>query len=370
MSQPNWLRLLLVLALATVSLLLYGRMPQYRLVGPELLVNGDLNEGLDHWQAYGAVSPVDGALQIRNGDPKLIAGIDERIAAPAPGYVGFAADARAVAVTPGGRDWRAARLILASVDLSGNARWSIFHTMVQLAGTHDWQRYEQVFRVPPASSGLLVSAQLYMATGTFEVRHLSVRRAEPRSAFIWASRTLLAIWVISGLWIVWPLLRRAWQEPVIALVVLVGVAIGIATQMPHSAKTELLLLLRTVEDQAESLLHTSPTPPVAASTPAPLVAAHVAELRVSWGGLDKAGHYLMHVLLGFVAIWAFRRQSRLVVLLCLGVFAGLTEVLQNFAIERDPLLSDAMINAAGVLTGAAAALAILWLHQTTRRKRL
>ena len=71
----------------------------------------------------------------------------------------------------------------------------------------------------------------------------------------------------------------------------------------------------------------------------------------------------MHVLLGTATLWAFRRQSKATVLFCLLGFAGVTEVWQNFAIDRDPLLSDALINMSGTLTGALFALAALRLLQ-------
>jgi len=96
--------------------------------------------------------------------------------------------------------------------------------------------------------------------------------------------------------------------------------------------------------------------------------AVAAEARVTWNGLDKFGHYMMHVLLGAVAFWAFRRQSKLLLLVCLLAFSGVTEVWQNFAVDRDPLFSDALINMAGVLTGALATLTARSLARLAHRR--
>jgi VanZ family protein len=190
-------------------------------------------------------------------------------------------------------------------------------------------------------------AQLFSATGTLEVRQLSLRRAEPLPAFLWVSRSMLGLWVVAGLWVVWPLLAAAARDRRIAAVVLVGLAIGCATQMPNTEKTELLLLLRHAEARIMAELQRAPS-----AADATAAEDGLAERQVSWQGLDKLGHFLMHVGLGMATLWAFRRQSRALVLSCLLLFSAVTEVWQNFAIDRDPLLSDALINMGGALTGA------------------
>ena len=195
------------------------------------------------------------------------------------------------------------------------------------------------------------------------MRHLSVRRAEPLPAFLFASRALLGLWVLAGLWIGWPLFAAAGRDRRIAAVVLVGLAIGVATQMPNVGKTELLLLFRDAEERVAALLQKAPTITGAGGPTAQAAVNEIkaAEAQFSWHGLDKIGHFLMHVLLGMATIWAFRRQSRATVLLCLLLFSGVTEVWQNFAVDRDPLLSDALINIGGALTGALLTLAALQL---------
>ncbi len=365
-----WRRLAIVVVLAAASVMLYRWAPQYRLVGEELLQNPDFAAGLDFWRSSGRVDAVEGTATLRNDVQGRIVGIVQNLANPAPGYYSFAGEVRPIAVVRGATGGNAARLVLASVDPAGDAHWEIPHTVVSLVGSGDWRRYAEVFKVPPASSAIWVIAQLFSATGTLEVRHLSVHRAEPLATFQYASRILLGLWIVAGFWIAWPLLAAARRDHRIAAVMLVGLAIGIATQMPNSAKTELLVLIRGVENRIGPVLQRPPTAAESSgqtpATSAPVTltaAASAAEFRHAWHGLDKFGHYLMHVCLGMVTLWAFRLQPRAVVLLCLLCFSSVTEVWQNFAIDRDPLLSDAIINIGGALTGAVLTLVLLRLRK-------
>jgi len=353
-------RLAVAALLAVASLALYGWAPRYRLVGDELLRNANFSAGIGGWQSGGDVTIAGGTATLRNSEASRIIDIDQRIADPAPGYYSFSAEVRPEGVVRGPHHENAARLVFAAIDAAGNAHWENPHTVVALVGTGGWRRYARVFPVPPKSSALWAIVQLYAATGTFAVRDLSVRRAEPLLAFTLASRALLGLWVGAGSWIVWPLLRAVRRDPRSALVAAVVLGIGVATQMPNPAKTALLLWVYDSGQRVEALLHAPPAVVASAGGEAGPAAVKAAEARFSWRGLDKLGHFLMHVLLGLVSFWAFRRQSRVLVLLCLVCFAGVTEIWQNFAIDRDPLLSDAAINIGGVLTGAA--LMLIWLR--------
>ncbi|HYM30670.1 MAG TPA: VanZ family protein [Candidatus Cybelea sp.] len=343
MPRPVVIRLIAVIVLAAASLALYGFMPAYRDTGVTVLAPGDFGA----WSHDASTSANGGALTIRNADTGRIVGAERRVKAPFARYVRLRAELRSSDVILGANAAQGGRLLLAAVDFAGHVRWDLPHVLTQLKDSRDWAAYSAVFAVPEAAPELLLAAQLHRASGTLEMRNVSVIAVTPDRAFTLLSRSLLVLWIVCGLWILFPLAVSARAEPASAGVILVGVAILIATQMPDTDKTALLQIMRDVE-------HAVARPFGGASVGATVASAPVMhELALMWHGIDKLGHFLMHVLLGAVAWLAFRREHPVLVLVCLLAFAGSTEVLQNFAIGRDPLLSDAAINAAGVLAGSA-----------------
>lgn len=356
-----WWRLALVGMLAAATLLLFTMVPRYGDGGPELLVNGDFAAGLKGWQAVGArVAPGTGEAGIANAAPDGYAGITQPVAAPPPGFYRLSAELRSEAVRAGWRDWQRARLLLVVLDRAGQPQWNRQHMAALFAGSHDWRRYQRVFAVPAANGGMLVAAQLSQASGRLDVRHVSLRRVQPLASFAVLWWVLLGAWLLGGLWIATPLLRAARRERRLLPVLGLGAAILAGTLMPHQDKDGL-------QHQISSLAAPLLPGRVASLVAAPSLPAGVTALLARdpyLPRLDKIGHYLSYAALALAVVLAYGRAWPLVLYLL--VCAGTTEVLQNFARARDPLLSDAMINSAGVLTGVVLALAVMWLRRGGR----
>jgi len=83
----------------------------------------------------------------------------------------------------------------------------------------------------------------------------------------------------------------------------------------------------------------------------------------AWPVAQKAMHFLLFVVLALAALWARPDDPWLALVGYLALFAAICEVLQLFALDRTPLLSEAGINLAGVAVGTGC---MAWL----RRRRL
>jgi len=410
-------RLALAVLLAAATLFLYLGVGRFALTGPELLPSppgaaapdgSEIQHG--GWRIRGDVG-VQGAghVHLRNGEPSGQASLFRLLPVPAgASHLALSAEIHLRDVV-GGRDlWHRARIILPSRPAGGDVtswRYDLPHTLVRRQGSADWTRVEEVFEIPPGSE-VLVSLQLLHATGSFQVRDLSLRAAVEKPWFPPLQIALVLLWLAAAAWILWPVLRpilaalgqgrpsRQHLRVVAALAVALALVGG--ALLPADAKQQLRDLVPDIrfgsatsdlsrgeppaaaEYRVEDGQHpepvTGPSQPVLAPSDS-LTPDFLAPHRLRWLIVDKGGHVAGFALLAFLACWAaagsggLAAWDRVALISALVGLAALTEVWQVMAMDRGASRDDVAINLVGLALGAMLwAVPVLGLRFLSRRR--
>jgi hypothetical protein len=258
-------------------------------------------------------------------------------------------EARSADVVPGAKRWETARVVLVPLTSEGKARHDVPHMLASLNGTTPWTKFEHVFRVPEENVAVSVVVQLLNASGTLEVRSLSLRSAIENPANTKWRHVLMLTWLIAGLWIAWPLLRTAHRNIGRKEVLVIGSILLVGILMPASVKEAMtpswLLPEREERGPFRADLQTA--------------APFRYELLPTDLNIYKLAHLSLFALIGYLLI--SRRPYGIPITAQIGIialFALATESMQVLASGRDGSLSDVLIDMIGVSCGLLAAAAI------------
>ncbi|MBC8239585.1 MAG: VanZ family protein [Alphaproteobacteria bacterium] len=358
---PAQSRLLLVLALVAATLAMFTLIDRYQVRLPQILLNGDFSDGLSDWQAAGQGAQLQldqGVLRIRAEAPGQSIGLRQTIERdPSVDRVRLSAWVRHTGISAGRYTWNAMRLLLVQKDGKGNDLWELPHVVAQERGDGPWRHVSRVFWLPPRVKAMEVTAVLSRVTGQMQVRDLTLAVLREHTAFTFARYGLVAVWLFTVPWLVWPLFRRGpGRRGRLALTVL-AVIILAGALTPHAAKNQ---LHRLVDEMAQSFKaeqgqvapgKADPAAPTAASaTSADDNGLPISEI---WRMGHKLGHVVLFTLLALAAALTLRRQSwwRLSLYLC--VFAVAAETVQLLSLDRTSQVTDAGLNILGVISGLA-----------------
>ena len=347
MTPPAASRIAVLALLSLATVVLFGLVASHRAIGPELLANRDFSAALAGWHRLGDVGADAGVAALANRTGAPVAALYQDLWVEAGTLLRIECEIKVAGVAGGKARWQRPRLLLVTFDRRDQPRWQVTHMAAAPTGNSDWTRYQVVARVPRGNPHILAGAQLAAASGRMWLRHFSLRPVEPDPRFQWLRNALLALWLPALVWTAWPVARSAFAVRGGAALIAVAAAIAVATLMPQPAKLALLGLAGELERAIAAGIGWPASGPVAAAG----AAAFAGDL--SWSGqyLDKIGHFLIHLILGATVALLYWRQRPWPILGYLVVFAGLSEVLQNFSIDRDPAMSDALINCAGLMLG-------------------
>jgi len=330
---------LLLLAIGTI--LFFNLYEKYVVIGPELIRNAHFDNNLAEWEhsRYG-ISPlipsVDG-IRLHSEAPSMVIQISQFI----PGaerypLLRISCDTKTHNVSEGQKQWMTARVVL----VSHKPKYYLTHTLVNLHGTHNWERHEAVFAIDANTSRISVSTQLTQATGTLWVKNLSLRPITVSASFYKFRNAIILLWATTILWLTIPLARSAFGNKHRTTIIALALAITFGVLMPESLKEHIGSAL--FPSMAESPVK---SPDSATFKFTPLLPA--ADIYIY-----KAGHFLLFAML---AVAAFYRKpyppSRAQMLGYLVLFAFVTEVLQLLVAGRSAQLGDVLIDSAGIVTG-------------------
>jgi hypothetical protein len=351
-------RIVLLVLLSLGTILFSTTYPQHEVFGENLLQNPLFQENFLNWQMQrgDSVSTHDGILKLSNPDKnnnRSIAAIQTVAVPSGQRLLYLTCEARALDVVPGAKPWETTRVVIFPLTSEGAPRYDVPHTLALLNGTTPWEKFGQIFRVPAENAAVSVFIQLLNASGTLEVRSITLRSAiENPSYTIWRHALMLA-WFIAGLWAIWPLLRTAHREIGRIGILVIGSMILVGVLMPASVKRAI----------TPSWL----LPP--RETPGPFRADFFSvavpfrfDLLPSELNIYKLVHLLLFALIGFLLIT--RRPYGIPIRVQIGIialFALATEAMQILASGRGGSLSDVLIDLFGVSCGLLAA-AILQRH--------
>ncbi len=327
---------------------------RYEIIGDNLLQNPQFHDDFLGWQVQGrdSVAAQEGILTLSNpvkNDSSPVSAMQTMAVPPGQRLLFLSCEARATDVVPGAKRWETARVVLVPLTSEGQARHDVPHMLASLYGTTPWAKFERVFRVPEENATVSVVVQLLNASGTLEVRSISLRSAIENPANTKWRYALMLAWLIVGLWIVWPLLRTAHRHIGRTGVLVIGSILLVGVLMPASVKEALTPSYLLSEREAQGPFR------VDLQTASPFRY----ELLPTDLNIHKLAHLLLFAAIGYLLI--ARRPYRIPIsaqIGIIGLFALATESMQVLASGRDGSLSDVLIDLIGVCCGLLAAAAI------------
>jgi len=172
--------------------------------------------------------------------------------------------------------------------------------------------------VPDKATDLRFSVQLLGTTGKVFIRGASLALVEPDPCMVLFSKVLLFVWLLVGLWCLWPLffVRRGYA------VFLLGSGVFLLMLMPSSYKSTLL-----------SWFFSNMT---------------LIEPWDVFTDVSMFGHFLAYAVFSLFCFTLFWQRFWLVFFVLLNL-AVISEILQNFSLGRHARLEDVVVNLSGVL---------------------
>jgi hypothetical protein len=344
-DHPFLTAALAIIVLTTATLVAFTILPRYAPIGPELLRNASFAEGLDGWQVdrdSGSVAVREGMAVLRNEVPGGFVGLSQKIPLHvAPSAFLFSATVASDDLRRGREPAHTGRVqLIAQGPSDGVDRKR--HLLVQVLGTQRWNTYSTTISLDDGVASIAAHVQIREATGILSVRDVSLMPLVERPSALVMSSIILVGWVLCYGWIGLNVLRilrtgAAKAFAAVGLVVLVGGMFA-----PNEVKHH---VLGTVES---ALL-------VALIDPAFLAAEALGiELRdpglMRLMVLDGLWHSLAFAVLTLAALRIRPDDGLLHQIVWLSIFAGGTEVVQFYAVDRLPSYLDLAFDIAAILS--------------------
>jgi hypothetical protein len=337
MVTPSALRSTAV-ALITATIVLFGLVERYEVIGAQLLIDPDFVLDTNAWEAWrkeGTIERSTGMISLDGTGGFTV--VRQNLAAPDAQGLRLVTEQRLVQSGAAG-DGMARVLVLS---YAGRARWDL--PFGSLVADRDGQWRQSAVDVPldPGVTGLTVFLQNLKVAGALEVRRVELYPLQERWRFGFLSTVLLGGWLGFGGLCVVSLMRAGGGKGAKLLVIAVSLLIVAGTLMPKQRVRAVTHEVRAVSSQ------------VTGSTPE----------KPSWFSQFEPSQNSMHVVLFalfvFVLCW-WRPRMRLGELAtAVLLFAASTELLQFFALYRQPGLDDLGRDLFGALIGLAAGLMML-----------
>jgi VanZ family protein len=208
------------------------------------------------------------------------------------------------------------------------------HVVVNLEGTQDWKTYRAVFQIPQNAVEVRVSLQIIGATGELAARNLSLHEVQQRSHYDLYWGIGLVLWVFMLGWLSLTLLSQLRLDFPHLILVFAFLSIVIGVLMPNALKLNMEGEISTIfayfswlNSDVTHFMDKDPTK------------------------ISDLGHFLLFMLLAMATRWAYPTQNGFYLLSGLICVAATSEVLQFFVEGRLPLITDLLIDVAGLLLG-------------------
>lgn len=325
-----------VLIVGTIAFFnLYDRYEPY---GPELLSDPSFTEGFEKWTISGrgdAQLLEDGTVILQAAAPNKGVAVRQYLADPTRHrLVRLKGELRSKNIQMGKQNWHSGRLVLASFD-ENQRMMSVPHVVVNLLGTQDWKTYQAVFQIPQNAIEVSVSLQIIGTTGELGARNLSLYEVQLHSHYNIYRSIGLALWIFMLAWLSLTLSSQLRLDLPHFALAFIFFSIVIGVLMPSALKSNIEGEVSTFFAYFSNWLNPN--------------TSHFMEndpIKVS-----DLGHFLLFTLLAIVTSWAYPTQNRFHLLSSLICLAAVTEVLQFFVKGRLPLMTDLIIDVAGLLIG-------------------
>lgn len=366
MRLPTFVRIIFLIMLSLGTILFSGTFVRFETASKNLLHNPDFQDDFAGWQIQrqDSVTVDKGILTLSNhpkNNERTVSITQTIIAPPEQRLLVLSGVVRSSDVIPGEKRWETARLLLVPITTEGKQRYDVPHGLVQLRGTTPWKEYKHAFRLPKDISSVSVVIQLLNSSGTMEVQSISLRFAIENPSYLKWQHRLMLVWISTGLWIVWPLLRAMHRRPGRKAILVTSGIILLGILIPASVKYAITPFWLLPETEVPGPFRVDLLP---ATVPFSF------ELLPTELGIYKLAHFLLFTLIGYLLI--SRRMYGIPISMQVGItslFALATESMQALASGRGGKLSDVLIDLCGVLAGMLVAAAMSRLTSGTQYRR-
>lgn len=337
---------IVILVLILTTVILFNLVPRYDVNPINLLDNSDFSKGSKSWiESSGCGMQIKKSSEalLENRDAPCTVFLRQHLPVPQrPTQFVLAAEVNTRNILQGILPWQLARLYFVGIDKNGNKMWQHPHLIKLPLNSKGWQRVSQVFTMPPNAVELAVGLEIMETTGTLSVKKLNLSIVSENSWFPFAVNSLLILWGIVLLWLGLKLRQFFSSKLFLGSFSIVSITIVVGCLLPNKI---LLLIL----DQGEETLKTLKLILVNSFTLLHL--PHELDFDFFSFSLQESGHFALFAILAFL-LRIGRYQDRLVSqCLNLMLFAASTEVLQFFVAERQPGITDWLIDVGGLLLG-------------------
>ncbi len=329
-AKKTWIGFAVLVAISAIlvvlSVAVFLFMPRYELIGDPLVDNPAFANNLDGWEREGVVhwdQETPGRIVLERLSLETNTLITKDIRLPdGNSMMMLRAQVQGDDVRPGPEFWDQARVYLAQIDTDGNVLWGEDHTLFLMDGTTEVRNYSRVYSIPDEIQSARLGIEMKNATGRLTVSKLELFEAQRPTAFLITAGSLLLAWA--------------------ALIVYTA---RLTLRGIESLKIQILLIV------------TAALAIVAIMLPGDLFADSWRAFAYRFGLEDLDVNGVAHAVI-FAILAIIVRLGRPSDSIWLHIAAWLpiavaSEVLQLFTIEREPSLSDLLLDMAGVLFGLA-----------------
>lgn len=329
-AKKAWIGFAILVALSAIlvvlSIAVFLFMPRYEIVGEPLVDNPAFANELEGWQREGVVDwdrATPGSIVLERLDLETNTLMTKDIPLPdGDSLMMLRAQVQGDDVRPGPEFWDQARIYLAQVDADGAVLWGEDHTLFLMDGTTEVRNYSRVYSIPDEIRTARLGIEMKNATGRLTVSKLELFEAKRPTAFLITAGGLLLAWTALIVYAARQTLRgiesvrlRIWLAVTAALAI-------IAIMMPGDLYAD---------------------------------SWQVFAYRFGLEDLDINGiaHGVIFAVLAIIVRLGRPSDSIWLHVAAWLPIAVASEVLQLFTIEREPSLSDLLLDMAGVLFGLA-----------------
>jgi len=338
--EPSRFRTL-ALALIVVTIGVFSVLDRYEVDGAQLLADPQFVLDDASWELGrrdGAIERTTGLVALDGKQGVVV--IRQRIEPPNAEGLRLVAEQRFVPrdqLGPG-----LARVLL--LGHSGRPRWDLPFGSLLASDDGEWRQSSTDIRVDSTVSSFTVYIQNMGVPGQLEVRRVELYPLRTAALFKWSTGFVLICWLGLGALCVLSVIRASggWLGKLVVLGIATTIIVG--TLFP---KPTLVSSVREIH----AVTRAAPGPPVV-----PVAFWHRLEMT------QKTMHLVLFVLLVFALCWWRPRAKLGELVVAVILFAVSTELLQSYAVDRQPGLGDLALDLLGALIGLVLGLAAIGLR--------
>ena len=337
---------IVVCLLILATYILFTLAPRYQVNSINLLHNSDFSEGFKNWTESsncGKLTQSLNAVLLENQKSPCTVFLRQHIPIPLNAtQLKLTAEVYTRNVSQGKLPWQSARLSLVGIDKNTKKMWHHPHMIKLPPQSKEWQHVSQVFSIPPDAVELIVGLEIIETTGTVAARELELASVSENNGFSIAANSLLLLWGITFLWLGRNLHRLFNSKKIQGLFFIVSASIAIGCcVIPGKIRDMILDQFQETIGKLKMIIAESYS---WSYVPAELQI----DLTLS---PDKAGHFVLFAMLAFL-VRIGRPQDRFAAqCFNLMLFAASTEVLQFYIADRQPGVTDWLIDVGGLMLG-------------------